>query len=57
MMKVYGMNELAEMIEEDNRIKKAEKEIKKQNVKRLEADGIDKEIAKVMVDVFTEYDL
>ena len=57
MMKVTGINELAMMIEHDNRVKKAEKEIKKQNVDRMIADGIDPEIAKVMVNVFTEYNL
>ena len=57
MMKVYGMNELAEMIEEEERLRKAEREIKKENIKRLEAEGIDKEIAKVMTNVFIEYDL
>ena len=57
MVKVYGLNELAEIFEEEERIRKAEKEIKKENVKRLEAEGIDKEIAKVMTDVFAEYNL
>ena len=57
MVKVYGLNELAEIFEEEERIRKAEKEIKKENVKRLEAEGVDKEIAKVMTDVFTEYNL
>jgi hypothetical protein len=57
MMKVYGLNELAMMVEADNRIKKAEKEIKKNNIKRIEAEGVDPEIAKVMVNVFAEYNL
>ena len=57
MAKVTGINELATMIEHDNRVAKAEKEIKKQNVNRMVADGIDPEIAKVMVNVFTEYNL
>ena len=57
MMKVYGLNELAMMVEADNRIKKAEKEIKKNNIKRIEVEGVDPEIAKVMVNVFAEYNL
>lgn len=57
MVKVYGLNEFAEIFEEEERIRKAEREIKKENVKRLEAEGVDKEIAKVMTDVFTEYNL
>ncbi len=57
MTKVTGINELATMIEHDNRVAKAEKEIKKQNINRMVADGIDPEIAKVMVNVFAEYDL
>lgn len=57
MMKVYGLNELAMMVEADNRIKKVEKEIKKNNIKRIETEGVDPEIAKVMVNVFAEYNL
>ena len=49
MVKVYGLNELAEIIEENNRIEKAEKEIKKMRIKELIAQGIDKEVAKAMV--------
>lgn len=56
-IKVNGLNELAMMIEENERIRKAEKEIKKQNVKRMVSEGVDPEIAKIMVDVFTEYEL
>lgn len=49
-MKVTGINELAEIIESNNRIEKAEKEIKKNRIKELVAEGIDREIAKVMVE-------
>lgn len=51
MLKVNGLNELAEVIEANNRIKKAEKEIKKNRVKELISEGIDPEIAKVMANV------
>ena len=55
MMKVNGINELAEVIESNNRIEKAEKEIRKNRIKELTASGIDKEIATVMVDTFTDF--
>ena len=51
MIKVTGLNELAEIIEANNRIEKAEKEIKKMRVKELIAEGVDPEIAKVMASV------
>lgn len=53
-MKVTGLNELAGIIEEvefeRNIIKKAEKEIKKQRIAEMVAEGIDKAMAKVMVE-------
>lgn len=49
MTKVTGLSELAEIIESNNRIEKAEREIKKNRIKELITEGIDKEIAKVMV--------
>jgi hypothetical protein len=51
MIKVKGLNELAEIIEENNRIEKAEREIKKTRVKELKSEGVDPEIAKVMADL------
>ena len=56
-MKVKGLNELAQIIEENNRIEKAEREIKKNRIKELVSQGIDKEIAKVMCQVEFEYGL
>ena len=50
MLKVTGLSELAEIIESNNRIEKAEREIKKNRIKELIAEGIDKEIARVMVE-------
>lgn len=55
MLKVNGLNEVATIVEENNRIEKAEKEIKKNRVKELISQGIDKEIAKVMCKVEWEY--
>lgn len=57
MLKVTGLNELAETIEANNRIEKAEREIKKNRVKEIVAEGIDKELAKVMCQVEFEYGL
>lgn len=51
MLRVYGLSELAEIVEENNRIEKAEKEIKKARIKELIAEGVDPEIAKVMASV------
>lgn len=48
MTKITGLNELAEIIEENNRIEKAEREIKKARIKELISEGVDPEIAKVM---------
>ena len=51
MVKLNGLNELAEIIESNNRIEKAEREIKKMRIKEMIAEGVDPEIAKVMVNV------
>ena len=51
MIEVTGLNELAEVIEMDNWIRKAEREIRKMRVKELVAEGVDLEIAKVMAQV------
>lgn len=50
MLKVTGLNELSMIIEDNNRIEKAEMEIRKNRIKELVSQGIDKEIATVMVD-------
>ena len=55
MIKVEGLNELAQIIEYEeivrNHIKKAEKTIKKQRTAELIAQGIEPDIAKVMANV------
>lgn len=55
-MKITGLNELAQYIECEeivrNHEKKAIKEIKKQRIAEMVAQGIDKEIAKAMVNSF-----
>lgn len=54
MVKVTGLETLAEIIESNNRIEKAEREIKKTRIAELVAEGVDKEIAKVMVQSFID---
>ncbi|WP_166445742.1 hypothetical protein [Enterocloster lavalensis] len=54
MIKVTGLETLAEIIESNNRIEKAEREIKKMRIAELVAEGVDKEIAKVMVQSFID---
>lgn len=54
-MKVTGIEIIAEIVEKTDRIKKAEKEIRKQRIADLIAQGIDKMTAEVMVDTFTAY--
>lgn len=52
MVKVTGLNKLAEIIEANNRVEKAEREIKKNKIKELIAEGIDATLAKVMVEAY-----
>lgn len=55
MVEIKGLNELAQIISYDEivktHIKKAEKEATNNRVKELIAEGIDKELAKVMAKV------
>lgn len=55
-MKVTGINELAQYIEYEEIVRKherkAKKEIKKEKINELVAQGIDKEIAKAMTEAF-----
>ena len=48
-MRIVGMSELAEMIETDERLKKAQKGIERNRVKQMVAEGVDPKIAKTMV--------
>lgn len=54
-MKITGTEIIAEIVEENDRIKKAEKSIRKQRIADLIAQGLDKMTAEVMVDTFTAY--
>ena len=52
MMKVNGLNLIEEMVAERELEKKKARDIKKDQIKQLIAQGIDKEMAKVMVEAF-----
>ena len=49
---IKDLPEFAEWIESNNRVEKAEKEIRKNKIKELMAEGIDKTVASVMVDAY-----
>ena len=57
MVKVTDLEVLSEIVEQNERIKKAEREIRKQRIKELIAQGIDKMVAEAMVDTFTKYEV
>lgn len=57
MIEVKGLEIIGEIVEQNERIEKAEKEIRKQRIKELIAQGIDKMVAEVMADTFTEYEV
>lgn len=57
MVKVTGLEVLSEIVERNERIEKAESEIRKHRIKDLIAQGIDKAVAEVMVDTFTSYEV
>lgn len=57
MIEVKGLEIISEVVEQNDRIKKAERGIRKQRIKELIAQGIDKMVAEVMVDTFTEYEV
>lgn len=52
MIKVTGLDILAEITEENSRIEKAERQIRKDKVNELVSQGIDKEIAKAMTKAY-----
>jgi hypothetical protein len=55
MIKVTGLNVIEEIVNEEDLLRKVEKDSNKDKVKQLIAHGIDKEMAKTMVKVFKEY--
>ena len=55
MIKVTGLNVIEEIVNEEDLLRKVEKDSKKDKINQLIAQGVDKEMAKIMVKVFTEY--
>mgnify|MGYP003308228083 CR=1 FL=1 len=60
-MKVNGLNELAQIIEEETIIRNHEKKARKvliaERIKELINQGIDKELAKIMANIEYDYAL
>lgn len=52
MVEVKGLNIIEEMVAERELQKKIARDIKKDQIKQLMAEGVDKEMAKVMVEAF-----
>lgn len=57
MTKVTGLNIIEEIVNEEDLLRKVERDSKKDKINQLVAQGIDREIAKVMVKVFNEYEI
>lgn len=57
MIKVTGLNIIEEMVNEEDLLRKVERDSKKDKINQLVAQGIDREIAKVMVKVFNQYEI
>lgn len=55
MIKVTGLNVIEEIVNEEDLLRKVEKDSKKDKINQLIAQGVDKEMAKIMVKVFIEY--
>lgn len=51
MIEVKGIEKLSHIIEADNKVKELNKKAKQRRIAELTAQGIDKEIAKVMASV------
>lgn len=52
MMKVNGLNLIEEMVAERELESKIARDVKRDQIKQLIAQGIDKEMAKIMVEAF-----
>ena len=55
MIKVTGLNIIEEIVNEEDLLRKVERDSKKEKINQLIAQGVDKEMAKIMVKVFNEY--
>ena len=57
MIKVTGLNVIEEIVNEEDLLTKVERDSKKDKINQLISQGVDKEMAKIMVKVFTEYEI
>ena len=55
MTKVTGLNIIEEIVNEEDLLRKVERDSKKDKINQLISQGVDKEMAKIMVKVFNEY--
>ena len=55
MIKVTGLNVIEEIVNDEDLLRKVERDSKKDKINQLISQGVDKETAKIMVKVFTEY--
>ena len=55
MIKVTGLNVIEEIVNEQDLLRKVERDSKKDKINQLISQGVDKEMAKIMVKVFNEY--
>ena len=55
MIKVKGLNIIEEIVNEEDLLRKVERDSKKDKINQLISQGVDKEMAKIMVKVFNEY--
>ena len=55
MIKVTGLNIIEDIVNEEDLLRKVERDSKKDKVNQLISQGVDKEMAKIMVKVFNEY--
>lgn len=53
MVEVKGLNLIEEIVGEENLKRKIAKDIRKDKIKQLMAQGVDRKMAIVMVDAFT----
>ena len=55
MIKVTGLNVIEEIVNDEDLLRKVERDSKKDKINQLISQGVDKEMAKIMVKVFNEY--
>ena len=55
MIRVTGLNVIEEIVNDEDLLRKVERDSKKDKINQLISQGVDKEMAKIMVKVFNEY--